>query len=107
MDAPCGSVDWASVPVWNPHHGVRAQRLDSAILTIIRYELSAGAYYPLHTHNVEQFTHGVSGEALLRVGPEEMPLHPGGLIHILAGMTHGATALSERVVFLNISPRRE
>jgi quercetin dioxygenase-like cupin family protein len=100
-------ADWGAIPKEHRYPGVTSQRYDSEQLTVIRYELSAGAQYPGHTHQDEQLVYVLDGRARFAVGSEPVPLERGDLIHVALGTPHGATAESPGVVFLTISPRRE
>ena len=107
MDTPPeGHIDWEVLSQSSPHPGVRSRRLDSDALTIIRYELDAGAGYPRHTHPEEQFVQGVAGRATFTFGDQTVQIGSGDLVRVPPRTPHGATGGSDGVVFLSISPRR-
>jgi quercetin dioxygenase-like cupin family protein len=100
-------TDWGAIPKERRYRGVTSQRYDTEQLTVIRYELSAGAQYPVHTHQDEQLVYVLDGRVRFAVGSEPVSLERGDLVHVAPGMPHGATAESAGVVFLTVSPRRE
>jgi quercetin dioxygenase-like cupin family protein len=101
-----GVVAWDTVAPFAPHPGVEARRFDSDGVTVIRYELQEGARYPLHTHVQEQYFQVISGHPTAIADGEAVPLAPGDLLLIPAGVPHGARSERGKAVFLSISPRR-
>lgn len=99
-------VRWETVPPFGPHPGVEGRRYDSDGLTIIRYELQQGARYPLHRHDREQYFQVLAGRPTAMVGDRPVVLDPGDLLHVPAGVPHGASSKAGTVLFLSISPRR-
>lgn len=102
-----GFVDWASVAESEPHAGVRAQRVDTAGMTLVRYVFQPGAAYPRHQHPEEQLVHVLSGTLQLELGGETLALAAGDLVHVAGGVPHGARGGATGAVFLNlVVPRR-
>lgn len=69
--------------------------------------LKRGAHVPLHSHASEQMTYVLQGALRCRVGPDEIVVRAGEVLHIPAGRSHQAEALEDTFEIDVYSPVRE
>lgn len=72
--------------------GVRRAVVDGYKMTLTRYDLEAGASFPLHSHPEEQITLVLEGDMGFDVDGELHYLKQGAVIVIPGGSSHSATA---------------
>ena len=69
--------------------------------------LKRGAHVPLHRHASEQMTYVLQGSLRCRVGPDEIVVRAGEVLHIPPGRPHQAEALEDTFEIDVFSPVRD
>ena len=69
--------------------------------------LKRGAHVPQHRHASEQMTYVLQGALRCRVGPDEIVVRAGEVLHIPSGRPHQAEALEDTFEIVVFSPGRD
>ena len=59
------------------------------------YELAAGADDPQQPHDEDEVYYVISGRARFQVGNEDLPVVPGTVLYVAAGIEHGFHSITE------------
>lgn len=86
---------------------VTRQVVHTALFTIARLELKAGAVVPVHTHENEQVTTVLSGCLRFTIGGGTLDLPAGHSLAISANDPHGVEVTEDTVALDLFTPRRE
>ena len=76
------------------------QFLDAGSLSVGLYVLPAGGEDPQRPHAEDEVYYVVAGRATLRVGAEDRPAEPGGILFVGAGVEHRFHAIVEDLTLL-------
>ena len=89
--------------------GVERQTVHGERQSLVRYRYAPGAVFPVHRHPQEQVTVVLSGRIEFEIGGERREVGPGEVVVIPGGVVHGAAVVGDDAVeTLNaLSPRRE
>ena len=63
--------------------------------TLAQIYLKRGALVPMHAHDSEQMTYVLQGALRFRVGPDDVVVREGEVLHIPSGVPHQAEALDD------------
>ena len=100
-------ADLADIDPIQVFEGIRARRVEGALVTLAIVELDPRAVVPEHRHPHEQNGMVITGRMTFRVGSEERVLGPGGTWRILSDVPHTATAGPDGAVVIDVfSPIR-
>ncbi len=82
-----------------PVPGFRGRAVHGAAMTIVRWEIEAGALMPEHAHPHEQIVCLIDGELELTVGGESQTMTPGTFAVVAPDTPHSGRAVTScRVV---------
>lgn len=96
------------IPILDIFEGISAKPIVGERLSIQEVALNPGAIAPVHTHDEEQMGYVVSGTCHFTDGQTHWALGPGDFYHAPSGVPHGATALAEGCVIVDVfAPPRE
>jgi quercetin dioxygenase-like cupin family protein len=68
--------------------------------------LKRGALVPMHEHPSEQMTYVLQGSLRCQVGPDEIIVHEGDVLHIPSGLPHQAEAMDDTLELDVFAPAR-
>jgi quercetin dioxygenase-like cupin family protein len=93
--------------ITEPVNGITRRILaHSEKVMLTEHTLKKGAVLPEHNHPHEQIIYLLSGELLLEVNGESIPLSPGDSVAVPSNINHKATALKESVALDIFAPAR-
>lgn len=99
-------------PTWSTHaiESLQQERAASgrAYLEFVRvpsmniglYELSAGADDPQQPHDEDEIYHVISGRARFSIDGEDLPVEPGTVLYVAAGVEHRFHSITEDLSLL-------
>ena len=102
----------SSLPTWSAHtlDALRGERKSAArdYLEFLRvpamnaglYELAAGAYDPQQPHDEDEVYYVISGRARFLVDGNDMPVEPGTVLYVAAGIDHQFHTITEDLTLL-------
>lgn len=100
-------IDWSAAPREKMNDLVTRQVVHTALFTVARLELKAGAVVPVHTHENEQVTTILSGGLRFTIGDGTLDLPAGHSLAISANDPHGVEAVQDTIALDLFTPRRE
>ena len=74
-------------------------------LSVGLYELAAGATDPQRPHTEDEIYYVVHGRAVVRIGSEDTPIHPGSIIFVPAHQEHRFHSITEDLSLLVVLRR--
>lgn len=105
---PHQAWNWATVPRKHISDGVIRQVIHGKTLMICRLTIAPRTVTAAHRHLNEQMTIVEKGRVRFVLGTDEQVFGPGDVLLLPSRFWHGATALDEEVVLIDIfSPIRE
>jgi quercetin dioxygenase-like cupin family protein len=108
VTVPHQAWNWATVPGKQISDGVIRQVIHGKTLMICRLTISPGTMTVAHQHLNEQMTIIEKGRVRFVLGTGEQVFGPGDILLLPSSFWHGATALDEEVVLIDIfSPIRK
>ena len=100
--------DWSAIPVTQVSEGIERQLFWGDRVMVCRLVIAPHTVTAVHSHPHEQITMVERGRVRYIVDGHELVLEQGEMLHLPAGITHGATMLDQEVVLIDIfSPVRE
>jgi quercetin dioxygenase-like cupin family protein len=108
VTVPHEAWNWATVPGKQISDGVIRQTIHGKTLMICRLTIAPGTVTVAHQHLNEQMTIVEKGRVRFVLGTGVQEFGPGDVLLLPSSFWHGATALDEEVVLIDIfSPIRE
>ena len=100
--------DWNAIPAERVAEGIQRQLFWGDRVMVCRLVIAPHTVTAVHSHPHEQITMVERGRVRYIVDGHELVLEQGEMLHLPAGITHGATMLDQEVVLIDIfSPVRE
>jgi len=100
-------IDWSEAPREAMNERVTRQVVHTALFTIARLELKAGAMVPVHAHENEQVTTVLSGCLRFTIAGAQLDLPAGHSLAIAPMEPHGVEVVGDTVALDLFSPPRE
>ena len=101
-------TSWKDTPVKEPVKGVKMRVITAEKVQMVLFEIDPNCEIPEHSHPHEQMGTVLEGKILLRINGEEKILEKGDAYIAPSNVPHGAKALDEGAVVLDVfSPPRE
>ncbi len=95
------------ISVLEPVPGFRGRFVHSEHMTFVWWEIAAEAEIPLHSHPHEQVVNMLEGTLELVVGEDRHVLGPGDVVVIPGGVVHSARGITDCRVLDVFAPVRE
>ena len=100
--------DWTAIPAERVAEGIERQLFWGDRVMVCRLVIAPHTVTAVHSHPHEQITMVERGRVRYIVDGHELVLEQGEMLHLPAGINHGATMLDQEVVLIDIfSPVRE
>jgi quercetin dioxygenase-like cupin family protein len=100
--------NWKTMPIERLSDGVERQMIWGDRLMVCRLRLAPRTVTPVHSHEHEQITIVERGRASFTISGVQRITSPGDVLHFPSWCEHGAAALDDEVVLIDIfSPVRK
>ena len=101
-------MSWTAIPLAQVSEGISRQVVSGDRVMVARIQFAPHVVTPVHSHPHEQITIVERGRVRFSIDGAERIASAGDVLHFPSNMPHGATALDEPVVLIDVfSPIRE
>lgn len=83
------------IPEQQPMPGFRGRAIHTDTMTVVHWEIAAGAELPEHTHHHEQMSNLLDGEFMMTVDGQTRHMKPGAVAVIKSHVVHSGCAVTD------------